>query len=222
MATATEKAYDIIRRNILDGVFEAGTHLKEEDLVRLCGVSRTPVRDALRRLAIDHYVVTRPNQGTFVNQWSLKDIHDIFELRAMLEGVVARRAAAAIGPGHMAALKQAFGTIQAMLADDAADLDVNLFLAENKIFHMTMLQAADSAPLATMLSSLVQPPIVARTALGYNVEDLRQSNEHHRELIEALGVGDGAWAEAIMQAHIRAAHRKFMASYRPGGGFAAP
>ena len=208
MATASAKAFEIIREKILNGTFEPGQHLKEEELVQVCGVSRTPVRDALRRLGTDRYVVTKPNLGTFVNSWSVKDIMDIFDLRAVLEGFGARLAAQNHTTDHYEIMESAYQAISEMLM--ASELDVNVFLYENNRFHEAMSDAADNDPLKKQISSLIRPPIVAKTARWYTREDLINSNDHHRELLDAFSSHDGAWAEAVMRTHILSAKRKFL------------
>lgn len=212
MSKATEKAYSLIRENILSGTFAAGAHLKEGELVDLCGVSRTPVRDALRQLAIDRYVVTRRNQGVFVNEWSVEDIKDIFELRAILESMVAERAAAHITDEQVEELDAIQQAIQAML-DENSTLDVEFFLEQNKRFHAILLEATKSRALADSLSQIVQPPLIAQTARQYSRQELQNSNDHHRDIVSALEARDGALAASIMKIHIISAQRKFMNSY---------
>jgi len=86
MSGASEKAYQEIRRRLLAGDFEPGARLSEQDLSDECEVSRTPVREALRRLALEYFVSIKPNRGAFVIDWSREDIADMFEMRATLEG----------------------------------------------------------------------------------------------------------------------------------------
>ena len=212
MSKATEKAYSLIRENILIGTFAPGSHLKEGELVDLCGVSRTPVRDALRQLAIDRYVVTRRNQGVFVNEWSVEDIKDIFELRAILESMVAERAAAHITDEQVEELDAIQRAIQAML-DENSILDVEFFLEQNKRYHAILLEATKSRALADSLSQIVQPPLIAQTARQYSRQELQNSNDHHRDIVSALEARDGALAASIMKIHIISAQRKFMNSY---------
>lgn len=212
MSKATEKAYSLIRENILSGTFAPGTHLKEGELVDLCGVSRTPVRDALRQLAIDRYVVTRRNQGVFVNKWTVDDIKDIFELRAILESMVAERAATHITDAQVHELGEIQQAIQAMLDENEA-LNVDFFLEQNKRFHDILLEATRSRALADSLSQIVQPPLIAQTARQYSRQELQNSNDHHRDIVAALEVRDGALAASVMKIHIISAQRKFMNSY---------
>lgn len=212
MSKATEKAYSLIRENILSGTFAPGAHLKEGELVDLCGVSRTPVRDALRQLATDRYVVTRRNQGVFVNEWTVDDIKDIFELRAILESMVAERAAVHITDEQVQELSEIQQAIQAML-DENGPLKVDFFLEQNKRFHAILLEATRSRALADSLSQIVQPPLIAQTARQYSRQELQNSNDHHRDIVAALEVRDGALAASVMKIHIISAQRKFMNSY---------
>lgn len=212
MSKASETAYQAIRSRILSGEFPEGAHLKEEELAEICGVSRTPIRDALRKLAADTYVRIVPNHGTFVAHWSKDDIEDIFHLRALLEGHAARRAAGRITAEQLAELEDCHRIIDRLLADPR-HFDDDAFLAANRRFHSVLREAAQSPRLATLLMQLVQQPVVVRTAFSYEIEHFSRSNEHHRELIDALRAGDGNWAEAVMRSHIHAAYQVYRKAY---------
>ncbi len=93
MSRASDRAYDGIRGMIISGELAAGAPLGEEALAERCGVSRTPVREALRRLEGEMLVRRTESQRSFVADWSLDDIEDVFELRGILESRAARRAA---------------------------------------------------------------------------------------------------------------------------------
>ena len=86
MSRASSLAYDSVRQFILDGRFLPGERLVEEDLAQRVGVSRTSIRDSLRRLAGEGLVRTEANRGTFVAEMSSAEIDEIFQLRAVLEG----------------------------------------------------------------------------------------------------------------------------------------
>jgi len=212
MSRASRNAYDTIRQMILDGAFKNGEHLKEEELADICGVSRTPVRDALRNLAADDYVENRPNQGTFVKQWSAEDIEEIFTLRAMLEGHSARLAAHKISKQQLASLKNCHETI-ARIINVKGDIDIEAFLDENKSFHAILTEASESKRLANLISRLVAQPVVARTAISYSREDLNHSNAQHAELIEALQSRNDVWAESVMRSHILSGYQKYRRYY---------
>lgn len=207
MSRASDRAYDHIRSMILSGELQSGSQIREEALAELCGVSRTPVRDALRRLEAEMFVRRNESQRSFVADWSLDDLEDAFQLRAMLEAHAAKRAAVRISRdqlarmrGHNAHLKQAI---------DASRPDVPKFLDNNRLFHSIILEAAASERLASMLLQVTEQPVVLRTARQYDLENLRRSHHEHDELLIAFDNRDGDWAEAVMTAHIRRAFHAY-------------
>ena len=208
MANAADQAYEKIGQLILSGHFKPGDRLSEEELSRFSGVSRTPVRDALRRLEAEYFVIIRPNQGAEVAVWSARDIDDLFHMRAMLEGMAASLAAARRNQGHIDALEACVDEIDLVL-EARGDIDVAKFLSENKQFHLALIDAACSPRLRSTISNLIAPAVVARTAETFSKADLLRSNTHHRELVEAIRVGDRDLAEAIMRAHIHTAARSY-------------
>ncbi len=90
---SADRVYDTLRQGILDGRYAPGTRLGEADLADSLGVSRTPVREALRRLGSEGLLATLPNKGARVRTWTAGELGDIFDLRALLEGHAAARAA---------------------------------------------------------------------------------------------------------------------------------
>lgn len=209
--SAVAKAYADIRRRIIAGDYPQGARLKEEDLSVEVGVSRTPIREALRRLAIEGMVELRPNYGAFVSTWSSKDLEQMFDLRATLEGSVAAMAAGRINGAIIGELR---GLAERM--DDAAlerDAEALERIAElNDTFHKTILAAAESPRLSRLMGQLVELPIVLRTFNCYDEEGLRRSLGHHRELVAAFAARDPAWAEAVMRSHVLAAKHALLAA----------
>lgn len=205
MSRASERAYQLIRQQILDGKLAPGEHLKEEELAETCGVSRTPVRDALRQLESEYYVTRAANQRTFVSEWTKGDIEDIFALRAMMEGYAAERAATRISPEKVEELRYHHREIDKVL-QARGDIDADTFLTHNRAFHAIITEAADSERLSLMLQRLVEQPVVMRTFIAYRREDLLRSNQHHGELVDALAIHDASWARSVMTSHIQAAY----------------
>lgn len=212
MSKASERAYGQIRALILSGALPAGAQLAEEALAERCGVSRTPVRDALRRLEGELLVKRSGTQRTFVADWSLDDVADAFELRAMIEGHAARRAAERMSDVLLQRLRETNRAIGAAVRADPPD--VAGFLEGNRQFHATILEAAASPRLAALLGTLVEQPVVWRTAHHYGREALHRSHGEHEELLAAFARGDGAWAEAVMAGHIRRAYHAYADAHR--------
>ncbi|MFZ5608273.1 MAG: GntR family transcriptional regulator [Pseudomonadota bacterium] len=224
MSKASERAYQEIRQRILSGALAPGAHLKEEELAETCGVSRTPVRDALRQLEAEYYVRRAAGRRTFVSQWTRGDIEDIFALRALMEGYAAERAASRIKTPELARLRHHHGEIDKVLRA-RGDIDADTFLAHNREFHALITSAAASERLSLMLQRLVEQPVVMRTFIAYRREDLLRSNQHHGDLVEALAAGDAAWARSVMTAHIQAAfhvHKRAVAGAQDAAGQTQP
>ena len=212
MSRATEHAYAAIRGMILAGELAPGAQLSEEALAMACEVSRTPVRDALRRLEAELFVRRNDSQRTFVAEWSLDDLEDAFELRAMLEGHAARRAAKRITPAALEQLRAHNRQLRAAI--DASKPDIASFLEHNREFHGIILAAAGSARLSSTLNLLIEQPVVWRTAQNYDRENLMRSHHEHAELLAAFERGDGNWAAAVMTSHIRRAFHAYADAYQ--------
>jgi DNA-binding GntR family transcriptional regulator len=201
VSRASDHAYDELRRRILSGELPPGTQLKEEELATLCGVSRTPVREAIRRLEADLFVRRTDSQRSFVEEWTLDDIEEVFILRGMLEGYAARRAAIRAEPAQIARLQEINRALHAVLS--AENLDVDAYLAANADFHTVILELAASGRLASLLSRMVLQPVVQQTAMAYSRQELWRSFDEHTEITAACAARDPDWAQALMVAHIR-------------------
>jgi DNA-binding GntR family transcriptional regulator len=206
LSKANDKAYELIREEILSGRLGAGEHLPEQRIAALTGVSRTPVREALRRLHSERFVRYIPNKGAYVAAWSEEDVADIFELRIMLEGHAAARAATRIDVDQLTILARCAAQIDELLAA-GNDLDYDRLLKINHRFHNTLIEAAGSPRLRDLLHSLLETPMILRTMKHYSLRDLARSNQHHAEMVEACRARDAEWARSVMTAHLRAARR---------------
>ena len=206
MSLAADRAYERIRAGILNGEFAPASRLKEEELVRICGVSRTPVREALSRLAAEDYVIVARNQGAQVKTWSDADVTDLFDLRALLEGHAAARAAQLIDGDGLRLLQDNIEEMEGVFRSRANDEQKTAtFLQLNGQLHESIWKAAGSERLESLLGRLVEQALVVRTAHQFTMDRIVQSHRHHRDLVEALANGDPLWAEAVMRGHIRAA-----------------
>lgn len=212
MAKASDKAHETIRALILSGELSPGEQLSEEALAERCGVSRTPVRDALRRLEAELLVRKNESQRSFVADWSLDDVADAFELRAMMEGYAARRAAERMDDATLERLRRCNSAIYAAVRGKSAD--VRAFLEYNKKFHEIILETANSRRLTSLLGALIEQPVVWRTAQHYGREAFNRSHSEHEDLLAAFARRDAAWAEAIMAGHIRRAFHAYSDAHR--------
>ena len=207
MSRASDIAYGKIKHYLLSGSAGPGSQLTEDQLAAISGVSRTPVRDAVRRLETELLVVRSDSNRLFVADWSSNDLEEMFALRAMMESHGAARAAARIDSQTLAELRQVNSELEAAIGTNPPDIEG--FLKHNRRFHDIIVGAASSPRLAAILPMLIEQPIVYRTAQRYRREDLEQSASDHRELIAAFETRDASWAKAVMHSHIRRAFHSF-------------
>ncbi len=206
---AVDKAYQTIRSNILSGKYPPEAHLKEEELAARIGVSRTPVREALRRLDSEHLVRFVANQGATVAAWSLDEVEQIFTLRSLLEAHMAGLAAERITPDQIRSLEDLAAKMEAVAAGKGNSQREQI-TPLNHQFHYVIIGAARSEYIQRILSWIIEVPIMLRTFAYYSDEDLHRSMAHHREIIAALSTGDRQWAESVMRSHIHAARTTYV------------
>ena len=196
-----DRAYSRIRELILRGRVAPGSHLKEADLAAQLAVSRSPVRDALRRLAGEGLVRIERDRGTYVSQFAADEIDEIFKLRAALESYGAARAVKHVADADIQTLERLAVAMEALEKRKRPDLD--RFTVLNNDFHQCILTLARSSRLAAMVAPLIDVPIVMLKAHNWHGKvNVAQSNVQHREIIAALRARDPIWARTRMHAHI--------------------
>jgi len=204
LARAAEKAYLTVRERILSGAYPAAARLTEQEIATASGVSRTPVREALRRLQAEGYVTASANQGAVVAEWTAEDMNDVFELRALLEPYGAARAATRISAEGIAQLRElADSQYRESEIRDAGFIER---LGElNSRFHRLVQAFSGNVRLSKLMPVLVEAPLVLKTFARYSPAELLRSAQHHLEIVSALEAHDAEWAAAVMRAHILAA-----------------
>jgi len=201
--TATERVYELLRHSILTGEYPPATHLTADSVAKRLGVSRTPVREGLRRLHAEGLVNVIANQGAFVTAWPASEMAEVYGLRAVLEGRAAELAATRLTHSQLDNLRTlATRMEQAVASDDEARLSMVAQL--NDRFHKLIAGAAGSRRLVTGIAALVDVPLALNTFTLYSQEQLVRSMHHHRELITAFAERDPLWARAAMECHVLA------------------
>ena len=175
--------------------------LGEAELATRLGVSRTPVREALSRLAAEGLVEVTPNRGARVATWTVAELEGVFDLRSSLEPKLTAFAVPNAGPADVAELDDlARRMVDIGCPGPRQDLDALVPL--NRAFHDKLVALAAHPTLATALAAAIHPPIVRRNFLTYDEASLRRSLAHHVEMVAAIRAGDPEWARAVMTSHI--------------------
>ncbi|MBB6395457.1 DNA-binding GntR family transcriptional regulator [Actinomadura coerulea] len=211
-----DRVYTRLRADILDGVHPPGARLGEAELAEATGSSRTPVREALRRLEVEGLVEVLPHRGARVPDWTAEDLEEIYDLRMLLESAAARRAATRATTADLDRMDELCRLMEAAV-EPGAGQDLDRVAALNAEFHDIVRAAAASGRLVSMLNAVVQLPLVMRTFNRYSPADLARSSAHHRELAAALRARDGTWAESVMRAHVLAAKAVLLRAARTPG-----
>lgn len=196
--SASTVATELIRAAILEGRLEPGRRLKEEELARELGISRTPVREALLVLQTEGLLESAPNRGATVRAYRPEEIEEMYDLRGLLEGHAAHRAAVRISDEDLARLHDSNARFARLRAAD----DVLELIEENHFFHSTILEAAGSERLTQMVRSVIELPLVYRSFYWYSPEQKLISDHYHQQLTHALDARDPERAELIMKEHV--------------------
>ena len=205
-STSTERVTDALRADILSGRHEPGRRLGEVELAAELGTSRTPVREALRRLAADGLVELTANRSARVVEHSAHDLDTVFVLRAHAEGVAARGAAATAGDDDVAELQRlARAVADAARPADGGPPDLERVFRHNREFHDLLLSLAGSQSLRAVVGGLVHSTILVRTYQAFDADAMHRSVEHHLELVAAVRARDADWAESVMRSHLYSA-----------------
>jgi DNA-binding GntR family transcriptional regulator len=196
-STLQERVTAAIREAILKRTFLPGERLVQEELAETLGVSRMPVREALRQLEAEGLVQLTPHKGAIVAPVSIDDIREIYELRALMEGYAVEKSLPNLSEQDKEELAQ---LVQEM--DRAAKAaDVKTFGELNEQFHQLLRQGCDGKRIHQYIQNLWNgyPPYVP-TILPGQVE---QSQKEHREMLNAIRTGDASALRMAMERHIR-------------------
>jgi DNA-binding GntR family transcriptional regulator len=209
MGRGQDRAYEALRQRLVGGHYQPGTQLREEPLAREFGLSRTPVRAALKRLVEDGLATADAGQGIHVAEWSEHDIEETFQLRMLLEPYAAKLAAERGGDALLESLRASNRQIASALAKGGADAIVKIQEA-NRAFHHVLLDHARSPRLRAILETMIDMPVIIRAFYLFTRDELEQSLHHHQDLTIAVEARDGELARQVMQLHLRMSYSRFM------------
>ena len=195
-----------LRNDIVSGAFAFGSRLVMEDLASRYGVSHMPIREALRVLHGEGLVVIEPNRGAHVRPMYSGFIEDLFDMRAAVETMLARRAAQRRTAEHLARLREAAAKLEAHVAAGAYE---SVPIA-NREFHRVINDAAGHPAALPIVDShwLLLAALLKR--YGYGDDRFARVIEEHQHLVQAIERGDGYAASVLMGAHIEKAKHNLL------------
>lgn len=199
---------ELIRNGILEGRLRPGERLKEDMLAKELDVSRTPVREAIAMLQAEGLLEAQQHRGAQVRSYTPSELEEIYDLRSILEGYGARRAATRITQRELARLRASVERMEKLQPKDLEHL-----VQQNGIFHNTILEAADSQRLVTMVSQTRALPLIYQSYAWYTPAQLSLSLEYHRRVLSALERHDAEQAEYDMRHHLYNAREALTAAY---------
>ena len=197
--------YKSLREAILSGKIALGSRLIEKELAEQFNISRTPIREAIRRLESEGLVVLSPNRGASVRDYTLKDIADTFNLRAQIEGYACALAAENCSSEALIQLKQSIDQSIAALElyrQNKVSECVDQLAEANLVFHNTIISVAGNKQIPKVLTPLITLPILIRGFYWYNYNGIINSIEQHKAIYEAIKSRDPLTARTYMEAHI--------------------
>lgn len=189
-----------IREAILQGQLAAGQRLKEEQLSRELEISRTPVREALLILQAEGLVVLESKRGATVRSYSVEELDDMYQMRALLEGAAARQAAMRVTDEDLEILEASCERFRKLCASESAE--THEFVDENMLFHSRIVEVTGSRRLNDAVREMIQLPLVYKAYIWYSPQQKRLSEHYHSELVRVLGAHDSERAEMIMKEHV--------------------
>lgn len=207
MSTSSERVYLKLREGILFGDYAVGDRLREGDLARQFGVSRTPVRIALQRLVNDRFVDFTAHAGAIVRGYTDAEMVEIFEIRALLEPQGARLAAQNRKPEHLEELFNLCEQMEALGEKKAPDF--TRIAPLNNRFHQVLLEASGNRQLLAVTTSLIELNNVVQSYQKFARADVDRSFAEHRQLANAVADRQEDLAAAVMLGHVHAALANF-------------
>jgi DNA-binding GntR family transcriptional regulator len=208
-----DKLASQLHARVLSGELPSGTRLRQEALAEEFGVSRTPVREALRKLQAGGLVELQPNRGAVVRGLSPREIRDAYEVRAALEALAARLAADRVNREQLERLRHAQGEFRIALERTVArrrggrevrQREILLWGSANDEFHQTIHEASGNSVLAGTLAQLHRnfPRDLSRLVVSESTAMLEANVREHEAILDALSRHDATAAYELMQRHI--------------------
>lgn len=193
-----EVVAETLREAIASGILRAGERLMEIQLAEELGVSRTPVREAIRKLELEGFVVMMPRRGTYVADLSIKDINEVFEIRTALDVLAAGLAAERITEEELEQLERLLVEIAELIEQG----DVDKLVESDSQFHDVLYRASRNDRLVGIINNLREQFTRFRSISIKYPGRMQDTVNEHRRLVEAIASRDTDLAQQIAREHM--------------------
>lgn len=202
---------DALRQAIVDGVFKPGERLMEIQLAEDMGVSRTPVREAIRKLELEGFVALVPRRGTYVADVSVRDITDVYEIRIALEVLAAGLSAERISNDDLEKLKKLIEEIEYQVNNGG---EMEKIVELDAAFHDVLYQASHNQRLVAIISNLRDQFTRLRMRSMKYPGRLKNTVSEHKQLVEAISARSVERAQDTARMHLENAEQILLASVK--------
>ena len=197
--TLHEEIANNLRELIMSGQLQEGDKIKEDELCSSMGISKTPLREALRVLSVEGLIKLVPNRGSFVSTPTFEEIREMFDVMSVLEGICARAAAEKMSAKDLKNLEKLHNSLEKNFKRRAQ----REYIRINNQFHSFVQELAGNRTLNQIVNGLRQKILLYRYQSLNLPERFEQSIQEHRELIEAFRKKDPKKAETLMRRHLK-------------------
>ena len=205
-----EAVCETLRDAIRRGILEPGERLMEVQLADELGISRTPVREAIRKLEQEGYVIMMPRRGTYVSDVSVSDVKEIFEIRSALESLATGLAARRIEPDELETLQKLLVEIEGYIAKN----DMDKIVETDIKFHELLYQVSRNDRLVAIIHNLKEQLARFRTLSMSYPGRLQETLEEHSDMVEAIANGDVSAARDAAEHHMERAEKTLLKAMR--------
>ncbi len=203
-----ELAYQQLFDAIQKGTLKPGTRIRETDIAEEFGISRTPVRDAIRRLENDGLIVHLPHQGAVIKKLDHREIMEMYEMRQVLEGTAAYHAAQHASPLEIDELEELNNLMLKNKEDESGAAETN------RLFHHTLYRAANNRYLIDAINNLSNAMALLDGTTLHSVERVQSAYEEHQIIIKEIKAGNTNAADDAVRQHINNSQRVRIRMFR--------
>jgi DNA-binding GntR family transcriptional regulator len=198
----TEQTYDVLKEMVLKRQLEPGHRISVEEIAHGLGVSRTPVTDALKRLAVEGLVEIQPRRGTFVTELTARDVSELFDIRLIFELHAARVILDQnLVEEFLDAISEPISQMRQATVNDSYG-DYEAFIAADRSLHAELVGMSGNQRMSQMYTDLNVHMRVARAHHLNSVENARQAHQEHEDILRAFESRDASAIEGSLTQHI--------------------